>query len=117
MKLHKYKVLKVDLIVSTAHGYSLVYKDITNTLFQEFQMLPFVKHSQDMATASTIVDLQQACMLRKAQAKINPLESASNTQQEQQIGTFSPRSKTDNRQEQSSISILLGLYSNQIVRY
>ena len=45
MKLHKYKVLKVDLIVTTVHGYSIVYKDVTNTLFQDFQILPFVKHS------------------------------------------------------------------------
>ena len=80
MKLHKYKVLKVDLIVTTVHGYSIVYKDVTNSLFQDFQILPFVKHSQDMATACTIIDLQTNSMLRKAQAKMNPLDSASNIQ-------------------------------------
>ena len=66
MKPQKQKVPQVDLLITTSVGYSMVYSDITDSMFQEFKMLPLVKKTQDIATACEIINLQPNAMLKKS---------------------------------------------------
>ena len=77
MKQEKKRVPQVDLLITTSLGYSMVYTDITDSMFQDFKMLPLVKKTQDIATACEIINMQPKRMLKKAQQKIQPSESAS----------------------------------------
>ena len=122
IKTRKQKVPQVDLLITTSVGYSMVYSDITDSMFQDFKMLPLVKKTQDIATACEIINLQPTSMLKKSQTKVQPSESASqnpksrldsNMQHETTQDLISPRTAlVEDKSDEDKTSILLGLYSN-----
>ena len=71
---------KMNLLVTTNYGYSMVYHDITRMQFQQLTLLPLLKNKQDLAAACEVLDFDLDC-------------------------------------DKQNFNIILGLYSQYLVRY